>query len=344
MTQEDQHTDSLLQLSNSKEGPGVEAIKKLDLSKVAIFTGACVDPDGLASGMTMKSIVELFGGSGQIFVRGSFNRPQNKTMREVLAIDTKPVEEFDESLYTAIISVDGPAEVCPVQPNIIIDHHKPGKEARDFTDVRPTGSASSIMWLYARHAGIDFSDEQHQVLATALAIGISTDTTNFEDEGATALDYSAYADCLSKKDHKLFLSILNFPKPPYYNDMYSAGWDNKDWEGTVLVTGLGDLPEGRSGVISDLAEGYNRTHGINTTLVIALVGNEIWVSMRSSNTALDVNEFMKKHGGGGKRGAGAARIPLPLLEGTTPEDRMAVYMAYLSILSSRCMQYAGDES
>ena len=344
MTQEDQHTDCLLQLSNSKEGPGIEAIKSLDLEKTAIFTGACVDPDGLASGMTMKAIVELFGGSAQIFVRGSFNRPQNKTMREVLSIDAKSIEEFEETAYTSTISVDGPGEVCPKWPDIIIDHHKSGKEAKSFTDVRPTGSASAIMWLYAQCAGIDFSEEQHMILATALAIGISTDTSNFEDEGATTLDYTAYADCLGKKDHKLFLSILNFPKPPYYNDMYATGWENKDWEGTVLVTGLGDLSEGRSGVISDLAEGYNRTHGINTTLVIALVGNEIWASMRSSNTALDVNEFMKKHGGGGKRGAGAARIPLPLLEGATPEDRMSVYAAYLSILSSRCMQYAGDES
>ena len=345
MPQENQATDSPLQSSNSSEHLGLEHIKDCALGNAAIFTGACVDPDGLASGMAMKRIIEHIGGDGQIFFRGSFNRPQNKTMREVLGIDVRNIDDYSPELFTTNISVDGPIEVCPTSNvEVVIDHHKPGATASRWSDVRATGSASAIMWKYLKTAGIDLTDEGDDIIATALAIGISTDTNNFEDESATSLDFEAYSDCLGKKNHKLFLSILNYPKPPYYNDMFAAGWENKDWVGTVLVTGLGDLPEGRSGVISDLAEGYNRTHGINTSLVAALVGNELWASMRSSNTALDVNDFMSQHGGGGKRGAGATRIPLPLLDGATPENRESVYHAYLSILSDRCMQYAGDES
>jgi nanoRNase/pAp phosphatase (c-di-AMP/oligoRNAs hydrolase) len=333
---------------NKTKAPLLEAIKALDLNKVAIFTGAGVDPDGLASGLAMKAIIEKSGGSALIFYRGTFNRPQNKTVREILGLNVYPYSDFNSSGdWTAIISVDGPGEVCPEQPNIIIDHHKPGKPAPDGNDVRANGSCASILWEYAMEAGLDFSTDDGAILATAICIGISTDTNNFKEEATTKLDSDAYAYCLNNKDYASFLSILNYPKPPYYNDMYCYGWENKlkSETGTVLVSGLGPISEGRSGVISDLAEKYCETDGITTTMVLALVRDEMVGSMRSSNPSHDVNEYMKGFGGGGKRGAGAFRMKLPgIMDNTDEEDRQRIFDAYFAIMAKKTFSFAGDET
>ena len=109
------------------KAPLLEAIKKFDLSKTAIFTGAGVDPDGLACGLGMSMIVELLGGKAVIFHQGTFNRPQNKTVRQILGLQIKPVSEVDDAgdgEWTCKISVDGPAGVCPLLPDFIIDHHE----------------------------------------------------------------------------------------------------------------------------------------------------------------------------------------------------------------------------
>jgi len=351
----DSPSSSSKTMSKTKTGekaPLLDAIRNMCLDSVAIFTGAGVDPDGLASGLVMRAIVEKYGGNAEIFHRGTFNRPQNKTMREVLGLNVKSYAEIGLQTglphWTAVISVDGPAEVLPkgVTPHIIIDHHKVGKSASVGNDVRQNGSCASILWEYAVAAEIDFATDKGAILATAICIGISTDTNNFKEEATTKLDSEAYSYCLNHKDYTSFLAILNYPKPPYYNDMYCHGWENKlkSETGTVLVSGLGPISEGRSGVISDLAEKYGETDGINTTMVLALVKDELVGSMRSSNPSHDVNEFMKEHGGGGKRGAGAFRMKLPGLDNADEEDRQRIFDAYFAIMAKRTFSFAGDEN
>ena len=271
-------------------------------------------------------------------------------MREVLgiAINGEEAATTPDAKWSCVISVDGPSEVCPIEPDFIIDHHKVGAPPKVASDVRQAGSCSAIMWEYAVAAGlfVNESDERCKTLATALAIGILTDTNNFKDDNASPLDFAAVTHCLQRKDHKTFLAIVNWPKPAYYNDMYAQGWNNKVQEGTVLITGLGDIPEGRSGVISDLAEKFSETHGITTSVVVAMVDTEISISVRSSNNSLDVNEFVKTvfGNGGGKRGAGAARIQLPveLMGNVSDDDRDALFKTFFSIIMKKTLAFAGD--
>ena len=57
----------------------LEQIQNADLDKVALFSGAVVDPDGLASMYTMSAILESWGYTPTSFYRGSFSRPQKGT-------------------------------------------------------------------------------------------------------------------------------------------------------------------------------------------------------------------------------------------------------------------------
>src|SRR5690606_12051607 len=160
----------------------IDEVKSANLANVAIFSGAGVDPDGLASAWAFKFIVEALGGKADCFYRGTFNRPQNKTMREVLGLSFfKHIDEVDWNNhgYTTIISADGPAEVCPVRPHFIIDHHKVGEPGIIGSDVRAVGACSSLALEYIRPY-IDWASERGKLLATALAIGILTDTNSFK--------------------------------------------------------------------------------------------------------------------------------------------------------------------
>lgn len=323
----------------------LDKIKQSDLTSTAIFSGAGVDPDGLASAMAMKTIVEKFGGSADIFYRGEFNRPQNKTMREVLQLNLKSQDDYANENYTTLISVDGPAEICPTLPHFIIDHHEPGVEGSIGTDVRQIGSCSAILWDYCVNAEVDFSSEAGSQLAAALSVGILTDTNNFKVPHCSELDFVASSDVLIKKDFKSFIKIQNWEKPAYYHDLYCIGWQNRVQKGTVLVSGLGPIPEGRSGIISDLAEKFGETGGVGLCAVVAMVNSQIVMSVRISNSSINIREFVRIFGGGGgKSGAGVAIIdmPEPVFSNVNDSDRKRVFDSFFNIIVDKALEFAGD--
>lgn len=323
----------------------LQQIKDADLEKVALFSGAVVDPDGLASMYTMAAILESWGFTPTCFYRGSFSRPQNKIMRQVLGLTPKSIEDFREEDYTCTISLDGPAQVCPIVPDFIIDHHEQDVPAKIAGDVRMIGACSSIMWQYAQEAEIDFTGETGQKLATALALGIKTDTSDGTADTASELDFTALSFCLMHKDNKLYKEILNFSNPTYYHDLFVMGWHNKTIENSVLVTGVGHISESRGAALSYLADMYTKTEGITTAIVFALVGGCIDISMRSKNAAVNVSEFVQTAfgGGGGKPGAGRVRIPMPLFEGIPEDLSNTLFESCFKIVRHKALQIAGDK-
>lgn len=321
-------------------------IEAADLSKTAIFLGAGVDPDGLASQAVMAAILDKWGYAPECFYRGTFNRPQNRVARQVFNLSPKPEKEFKvEDDYTCIISVDGPSTTCPTRPDFIIDHHpENGKGAKKASDVRIIGACSSILWEYAKEAELDFSDEKGQLLSTALALGILTDTNFAGSEKTSNLDYEALAFCLSYKDNKAYKEVIKYAKPVYYRDLFCVGWQNKVIEGTVLVTGIGSISVGRSGVISFLADEFVETEGVRTAIVFGIVDGALEISVRSSNPALEVNDFVQSAfgGGGGRPGAGRFRIPMPLFENIPEELSEELFESCFKIVKHKALQIAGD--
>jgi nanoRNase/pAp phosphatase (c-di-AMP/oligoRNAs hydrolase) len=266
-------------------------------------------------------------------------------MRQVLNINVRPESEFTAADYTCIISVDGPAAVCPAQPHFIIDHHEQADEAIVGSDIRLVGACSSIMWEYALAAEIDFTEEGGQRLATALALGIKTDTKDGASDSACELDYQALTFCLAHKDSKLYKEVINYDRPAYYHDLFVVGWENKKVEDTVLVTGIGSISSGRSGIISDLADKFVGTEGISTAVVFAIVDGAIDISVRSKNSALSVSEFVEIAfgGGGGKPGAGRVRIPMPLFQNIPTALSEELFEACFKIVTHKALQIAGGK-
>lgn len=332
-------------LTKTIKAPLLSTLKKANLTKCAIFLGAGIDPDGLASQAGIAALIEKWGGNQTSFYRGSFNRPQNKSIRQILNLNPQHEKEFDSNDdWTCIISVDGNAAMCPVQPDFIIDHHEQQGEAKIGSDNRFIGATSSIVWEYLMEDGFDFTSEQGRRICTLLALGIKTDTKDGAAEITSDLDYEALCFCLKNKDPKAYLQVLNCPRPMYYNDLFVHGWNNKTIEGPVVISGLGNIPEGRSGAISEIATQFAETEGISTAIVFGMVDGTIDISVRSSNSSLDVNEFVKAMGeGGGKPGSGRARITTPLFQNLPEHLSTKLFDTINEIVKYKALQIISDK-
>lgn len=347
-----------------QKAPLLEAIKAANLAKVFVGLGAGVDPDGLACQMAMKAIIKEINPEAKVlsYYRGDWDRAQNRTMREVLGLNPKSYKEADICLtevdgksvtaanYTCAIMVDGNASVMPPNMGVdfVIDHHDPSpKKAKVGEDIRLIGSCSAIMWEYIMECNPTLLEgEKGAKLATALAIGIATDTENMTVPKTSALDWEAYAYCGTKSDPKLYSAIMNYQRPAYEKDMEMAAWNAKDEEGSVLTTQCGVIPRERKGIISSCAQDFCGRGPIKTTLVGALIDGDVHFSFRTMSASINANDFIQskltKHGGG-KPGAGAGVIRLPDVFQNLPEDiQLELFLSMWKAISHKTFEYAGD--
>lgn len=347
-----------------KEAPLLDDIKKADLTRVFIGLGAGVDPDGLASQLAMKTIVKYINPEAKVdcFYRGDFDRAQNRTMREVLALNPLPYSEFQGDQanqeakwnhpYTTIIMVDGPASVMchanhGLKPHFIIDHHEPAGEAVIGMDVRMIGSCSAILWEYIMALDPEILDgEEGARLATALAIGVCTDTVDKTVPKTSQLDWRAEGYCGARCDIKAYADIKNYPRPSYQKDMEMQAWRDKQIEGTVLVTPLGLLKKQRKGVISSVAEEFCGQGPVRTTLAAGMINGDLHFSFRSFNSSINADDFIKKTleaFGGAKPGAGAGVISMPKVCKDLPEElQKQMFEAMFKALCQKMFEFAGD--
>lgn len=339
------------------KAPLLSKIKEHDLSRVFIGLGAGVDPDGLASQLAMKTIVEYINPDAQVdcFYRGNFDRAQNRTMREVLGLSPKPYGEIQRDVtnnwpYTCWIMVDGNASVMPKgfnEVDFIIDHHERNGEPRIGEDVRLIGSCSAIMWEYLMALNPQLLEgENGAKLATALVIGITTDTIEKTSAKTSALDWQAEGYCGARCDIKTYAAIKNYPRPVYQKDMEMEAWHNKIVEGTVLVTPLGIITKQQKGVISSVAEEFCGQGPVRITLAAAMINGDVYFSIRSFNNSINVDEFIRntlEANGGGKPGSGAGMISMPKFCKNLPKEMQnEMFKSAFSALCQKTFEFAGD--
>ncbi len=138
------------------------------------------DPDSMGSAMAVKRLLWRKVAEVTITYFNEIRRPDNLTMIRVLDMNLIPIEDIDEKKYDRFVVVDSQPDhhECfgMFRYNAIIDHHPVTCDAADFVDIRPEcGACSTMLTDYLKAAGIKPS----QKLATALVLGIKTDTAGF---------------------------------------------------------------------------------------------------------------------------------------------------------------------
>lgn len=309
----------------SSSGEAIETIHKFfekhkdDENKALnVCLHSAPDPDAVGSAVGFQLIARHFGFKADIYYAGDISHPQNKTIVNVLNVDLNQVPPGDPDKNGAInVCVDcTPANSCCKTAELVIDHHKTKPTGVDFVIQNANyGACSTIIWKIINELGIEITDEDTAV-ATALLLGIRTDTNDLISETMTKDDFIAYQSLLDMSNKEHLQKVMNYPFPRYlYEKRLALHREGNNYEKDgVFVGGIGYINGDQRDAISILSEEYVRMESVNTAVIFAIVDKEtLQVSIRSSLVSTDVNQMTKSlfgEFGGGKPGAGAARIPL----------------------------------
>lgn len=309
-------------------------LKLLEAKKpksVAIFSHAMPDPDAIGSMMAMGWLLQKYAQEHKLnletglFFDGCVSHPQNRAVLNLLDPGLIPVDEYDPEKYDFHVLVDTvPSNAGigqhKVRFDLVIDHHREvpnGGFDGLFINLK-AGSACATVYHLIKSCGFKFEDDNDtdSKVATAIMVGIATDTESLMSDDATNYEFDAWAELFEFRNHNLLKKIIHWERPKYWIDHEAEAVKNATVSDGVGVVGLGIIPARHRDMIADMAEQLVTWEDVNTAVAYALIdGDRLEGSVRSHNSATIVSDLCKqlggRHGnGGGKQGKGAYRYPL----------------------------------
>lgn len=272
------------------------------------------DPDSLASGLALRTIL---GRNRQTAVIGSFGsvtRPENVRMCEMLGIKVKILENDDEvRRFDRVVVLD-------IQPHywgdrftkvdLVVDHHPPqkGYTAR-FRAIRPDIGATSTMLLEHLLASDKPISER---VATAMLYAIKTDTL-FLERGVHPADLRSFAYLYGKANLAMLRKIegrgINMERLAFIDRVRQQ----HIFENGFLYAHLGRIP--RDDLAPALADFFLQLDDVRWCAVSGVVGGQVTLSLRNLGYQKSAGDVVKTAFGeignaGGHRSAAKAVIPL----------------------------------
>lgn len=300
------------------------------------------DPDSIGSCLGMEHILKFLGVEDvRIVYCGEISHPQNRAMINVLQARITKWEDItrgegdragrllSDAEYVFIDCASGQKNMSIKQtPTIVADHHKISTNKDILYIHDEVGACSTLIFDLAlsitrviegepeseeHEQCFDPDEEGSKELATALAIGIKTDTLDFLAETTTPDDFNAFRVLGRHLSDEKFSRIVNYEFPPYVLDYEQIAWENKKTEYQPhFITGLGYVGGTKSDCIPAIADKMMRLQGVQTVVVYGIVDDSIRASVRTSSASLDCqtlcDEVFGKGNGGAKLGVGGARV------------------------------------
>lgn len=250
------------------------------------------DPDGMASALGIRRLLDRSPDDSPIISLGEVTRPENQRMAELLDLRVVRVSESELHGFSRVIAVDTqPAPVESTTHFAVIDHHpvRDGYSA-EFRDIRPeVGAAATMITQYLRAA-----DEERITprLATALIYGIRTDTEVLR-RGATPEDVEAYAFLQGIADQTLLRKI---GRPAFSQDAVRAlgqALAGLATDGDLAVAYAGALNDRTSHVLPNLADFCLSMEGISWSAAGGRVDDELVINIRRVGGSVGAGDLAK---------------------------------------------------
>ncbi len=139
------------------------------------------DPDAIACAMAVKRLLWRKVASVTLVNINTIKRPDNIALIRLIGVELTHISQIKADQHTRFVIVDSQPDHNELFQqftfDVIIDHHPETGAEAPFKDVRPGyGANASILTEYLKAAKIKPSAK----LATALFLGIKTDTQDFE--------------------------------------------------------------------------------------------------------------------------------------------------------------------
>ncbi len=264
---------------------------------VAIYTHDHPDPDSIASASALEYLLSRKLGVEPVIVfGGTIGRATNRAMVELLGIRLHPLSRTRLSDFGTHILIDTQPETgnhslpedLPIA--IAIDHHplKPETARVAFADVRTEyGATSTILYYYLRAAGLDLPTK----LATALLIGIKSDTRGLERETSEA-DLHAYLEIFPRADLTLLARIESPRIPRRYFEAFHRALEVSVLYDGAIVSDLGNVES--PDLVAEMADFFIPLERADYALVTGRHKGRLYLSLRTRDEAHDAGTMISR--------------------------------------------------
>ncbi len=265
------------------------------------------DPDAIAAAAVLREVVKSFAEITVTLACGGFvGRAENRALLKYVGLNIKSLEGMGVDNYAAVALVDTQPGAGnnglgqDIVPDIVIDHHPVRAQSRKaaFCDVRRRyGATSTMLYEYAISAGVPLSVP----LATALLYGIRSDTADLGREASEA-DIHAFLALYPLSNKRMLGRIAMARVPRAYFRTIGLGLQNAYSSGNCVYTLLGRVEN--PDIVSEIADLLLRDEETDWAMCIGAYGEQLLVSLRTSDLRANAGRMMHRLVGKGGSGGG----------------------------------------
>ncbi|MGE0364044.1 MAG: bifunctional oligoribonuclease/PAP phosphatase NrnA [Vicinamibacterales bacterium] len=284
-----------------------------DADRVLILTHHDPDPDAIASGLALRTLLRRTKQTAIIGTMQPVARPENQRMLKLLEIGVDTVAAGEFASFDKIALVD-------VQPHyfgealrhvdLVVDHHpETTGYTAVFKDIRSHyGSTSTILTEHLRAVDLDISERT----ATAMLYAIKSDTLFFNRQ-ANRADLEAFSFLYPLADAGLIRKMEGAEITRERLDYVIKAWQQGRMVEHVFCAFLGEPP--RDDFIPYVADFYLQLEDVQWTVVSGVVNDQMVVSVRNLGYSRNAGDFVRRWfndigSAGGHRTMAKAVVPL----------------------------------
>jgi nanoRNase/pAp phosphatase (c-di-AMP/oligoRNAs hydrolase) len=284
-----------------------------DAERVLILTHHDPDPDAIASGLALRTVLRRNKQTAIIGTMQPVSRPENQRMLKLLEIgvDTVTADQFGSFEKIALVDV---------QPHyfgdhlrhvdLVVDHHpETSGWTAMFKDIRSEyGSTSTILTEHLRAVDLDISERT----ATAMLYAIKSDTLFFNRQ-ANRADLDAFSFLYPLADAGQIRKMEGAEITRERLDYVIKAWQQGRMMEHVFCAFLGEPP--REDFIPYVADFYLQLEDVQWTVVCGVVNDQMIVSVRNLGYSRNAGDFVRRWfndvgSAGGHRTMAKAVVPL----------------------------------
>jgi nanoRNase/pAp phosphatase (c-di-AMP/oligoRNAs hydrolase) len=284
-----------------------------DADRILILIHNDPDPDALASGLALRSLLRRTKTTAIIGAMEGMTRPENIRMADLLDIQVETVTAESLAGFERVATVDVQPHYFPTLLNrvdLVIDHHpEQTGYSTVFKDIRPDyGSTCTILTEHLRAVDQNISERT----ATAMLYAIKSDTLFFARH-TNRVDLDAFTYLYPLSDPALIRKMegveITMDRLEYVVRASRTGKVDQQ----VFCAFLGEVP--REDFITYTADFFLQVEDVKWTVLAGVVNETLIVSVRNLGYSRNAGEFVKRWfadlgSAGGHRAMAKAVVPL----------------------------------
>ena len=283
-----------------------------DADRILILLHNEPDPDAMASGLALRTILHRTRTTAVIAALEGVTRPENVRMANLLDIHVETISRDAVDEFDRICMVDVQPHYFPGldRVDLVIDHH-PEQHGYNavFKDIREDyGSTSTVLTEHLRAIDASISERT----ATAMLYAIKSDTLFFNRQ-ANRCDIEAFSYLYPLADANLIRKMEGAEITTERLQLITTATRLSSMVDQIFSVYLSEVP--RDDAIPYVADFFLQLENVRWTLVSGIVNGSFVMSVRNLGYTRNAGDFVRRYfseigSAGGHRAMAKAVVPL----------------------------------